>query len=290
MVKNAGGDRRVVKESAHVVGRDSPAPGGQALAETALYDVGGGRYTADLPAAWTALQGVHGGFAAALAVRAVTSAVGDSSRAVRSATFGFIRGLRPGPVVYAVEQVRTGRALATFHVTVTQDDGPPAVVGRLHLSRPWEGVEFSDLTPPPATPPVEAQRFAISGDGGHIHHLVTWLHPETTLFAGRDQARWLAWTRPTPPDRVDAEWLTMVGDYFPPAVFVRNTAESRAVTIEYAVQFHTGVREIPVSAGEYVACEVHAPHSASGFAVEDGRFWAPGGTLLATVRQTRLSG
>jgi acyl-CoA thioesterase len=263
----------------------------QALAETDLHEVGPGRYEAYLPEAWTALQGVHGGFVASLAVRAVTRTMADPARTLRAATFGFLRGVRPGPATFDVEQVRIGRSLATYHVSVAQGDGPPSVVGRMHLSPPWEGAEFNDVTSPALlAPPPDAQRFVIPGGRGHVHHLPTWLHPETTMFAGRAQARWMAWTRPTDPDRVDAEWLTMLGDYFPPAVTVRNTEPSRAVTIEYGIQIHTGTRPYPLEAGQYLACEMHATHAASGFAVEDGTIWAPDGILIATVRQTRLAG
>jgi acyl-CoA thioesterase len=267
------------------------APKPQALAETDLHEIEPGRFEAVLPDAWTALQGVHGGFVASLAVRAVTLTMADPSRTLRAATFGFIRGVRPGPASFAVEQVRVGRSLATYHVSVAQGDGPPSVVGRMHLSPPWAGAEFSDVEPPAAlTRPPDAQRFVIPDGRGHIQHLPTWLHPDTTLFAGHAQARWMAWTRPTHPDRVDAQWLTMLGDYFPPAVEVRNTVPSRAVTIEYGIQIHTSAESYPLGIGEHLACEMHATHAASGFAVEDGTIWAPDGTLLATVRQTRLAG
>ena len=267
------------------------APKPQALAETDLREIEPGRYEAVLPDAWTALQGVHGGFVASLAVRAVTLTMANPSRALRAATFGFIRGVRPGAASFAVEQVRVGRSLATYHVSVAQGDGPPSVVGRMHLSPAWAGAEFSDVEPPAfLTRPPDAQRFVIPDGRGHIHHLPTWLHPETTLFAGHPQARWMAWTRPTYPDRVDAQWLTMLGDYFPPAVSVRNTEPSRAVTIEYGIQIHTSAKSYPLGIGEHLACEMYATHAASGFAVEDGTIWAPDGTLLATVRQTRLAG
>jgi acyl-CoA thioesterase len=238
-----------------------------------------------------ALQGVHGGFVASLAVRAVNRTLGDASRTLRAATFGFIRGVRPGAATFVVEEVRSGRSLATYHVSVDQGEGPPAVVGRLHLSPPWAGADFSDVTPPALLERhPDALRFNIPGGQGHVHHLPTWLHPETTLFGGHADARWMAWTRPTHPDRVDAEWLTMLGDYFPPAVAVRNTGPTRAVTIEYSIQIHTSTDPYPLGSRQDLACEMHATHAASGFAVEDGTIWAPDGTLLATVRQTRLAG
>jgi acyl-CoA thioesterase len=116
-----------------------------------------------------------------------------------------------------------------------------------------------------------------------------WVHPETTMFAGAPQAKWLAWTRPTAPDEVDGPWLTMLGDYFPPAVCVSNTGPNRAVTIEYSIQLHA-TAPFALAADEYLACQMHATHAADGFAVEDGSIWGPDGTLVATTRQTRLAG
>jgi acyl-CoA thioesterase len=266
-------------------------PGPQSLAETNLIEVGSGRFEADLPETWTALQGIHGGFVASLAVRAVNRTLADPSRTLRAASFGFLRGVRPGAAQFIVEEVRIGRSLATFHVNVSQDEGPPAVVGRLHLSPAWAGAEFSEIEPPASVErPADARPFILPGGRGHVHHLPTWLHPDTTLFGGHSTARWMAWTRPTNPDRVDAEWLTMLGDYFPPAVAVRNTRQSRAVSIEYGIQIHTSADYYPLSSGQDLVCEMKATHAASGFAVEDGTIWAPDGTLLATVRQTRLAG
>jgi acyl-CoA thioesterase len=260
------------------------------LAGTALTPIGGSRFEALLPEEWVALQGVHGGFVAALAVRAVEATLGDPSRTLRAATFGFLRGLRPELATFHVEEIRVGRALATFHVSVTQDDGPPSIIARCHLSPRWDGAAFSDLVPPALSPPADAVRLTIPGGAGHVHHLPTLVHPATTMFAGATQARWLAWTRPSDPDPIDAAWLTMLGDYFPPAVCVAMTGPSRAVTIEYAIQIHTSTFPVPLGPDERLTCAMHASHAAEGFAIEDGSIWGPDGTLLATTRQSRLAG
>jgi acyl-CoA thioesterase len=259
------------------------------LADTTLTAIGSSAYEAALPEEWVALQGVHGGFVAALAVRAVQTTLGDPARMLRVATFGFLRGLRPELATFHVEEIRVGRALATYHVSVTQDEGPPSIVARLHLSPPWEGRSFSDLDPPPLRPPADAVPLTMPNRIGHVHHLPTLVHPDTTMFAGAPQARWLAWTRPSSPDQIDSAWLTMLGDYFPPAVLVRDTGPSRAVSIEYAIQIHNS-EPVALTPDEHLTCELHATHAAEGFAVEDGSIWTPRGKLLATTRQTRLAG
>ncbi len=255
------------------------------LADTALRQIGPSTYAADLPDEWVALQGVHGGFAAALAVRAAQQTLADSTRTLRAATFGFLRGLRPESTTFNIDEIRIGRALATYHVTISQAGGPPSVVGRCHFSPPWDGATFNDLDPPPRTPPSDAVPLTTP-----FSHLPTLTHPDTTVFAGAAQARWLAWTRPTSPDQIDGPWLTMLGDYFPPAVFVRNTGPTRAVTIEYSIQIHNSAETVELKSDDYLTCLIHASHAAEGFAIEDGTIWAPEGRLLATTRQTRLAG
>lgn len=261
-----------------------------ALADTPVVSLGDGRYEVDLPASWVALQGVHGGYGVGLAVRAVQRDLDDPARSLRAATFGFLRGLRPEPATIEVTPVRVGRALATYHLTISQGGGAPSVVGRCHLSPPWEGTAFSDLVVPPALPPDDAVRLTTPGDVGHVRHLPTWVHPDTTMFAGAPEARWLAWTRPSAPDSVDGPWLTMLGDYFPPAVCVRETTPTRAVSIEYAIQVHTSADPFPLGPDEVLACTMHTTHAAEGLAIEDGTIWGPDGTLVATTRQTKLAG
>jgi acyl-CoA thioesterase len=260
------------------------------LTDTTVVRVGPSCYETVLPEDWVALQGVHGGFVAALAVQAIGISIGDPVRTMRAGTFGFLRGLRPEPATIEVTEVRTGRALATYDVAVNQG-GPPSLVGRCHFSPPWDGIAFSDLEPPALTRPDDAVRLvAPGGRVGHFGHLDTWVDPETTLFAGAPVARWKGWTRPDGDDVIDTAWLTLLGDYFPPAVTVRNTGPTRAVSIEYAIQIHTSAERIELGADEYLACEMHTTHAAEGFAVEDGSIWGPDGTLLATTRQTRLAG
>ena len=82
----------------------------------------------------------------------------------------------------------------------------------------------------------------------------------------------------------------MLGDYFPPTLFARIDSPVASVTIEYAIQFHTEVAEWTLADDEHVAVHLESFHSHAGFAVEDGRIQHPDGTLLATVRQTRLAG
>ena len=258
---------------------------------TAVMRLDDHRFHAHVDEQWASLQGVHGGVIAAIAVNASSTALRDegvdAQSQLRAATFGYVSGNTVGDLIVDIEIIRRGRSMSTTHARVTQD-GKTTTVARLHHSTPWEGLEFSDL-PLPATKPRDAARLEVSGPA-HLNNVETYLHPDTTLFAGAERAEWLAWSRPAAGDSFDAAWLTMFGDYFPPAVFARTAEPVRAVTIEYSIQIHSAVGSWTLADGAYLAARMHTFHSHDGFAVEDGWIHLPDGTLLATVRQTRLAG
>lgn len=241
---------------------------------------------------WTSLQGVHGGVVAALAVTAVERTLGDlgvdPATTLRAATFGYVSGNVVGDVTIDVEVVRQGRAMVTTHARVTQG-GKTTTVARLHHSTPWGGLAYSDAPPMPERPEGTVAlrgRMAVS----HLNNVETHLHPDTTMFAGNDRAEWIAWSRPLDGGTFDSAWLTMFGDFFPPAVFTKATEPQRAVTIEYSLQIHSAAGRWALGEGEHLTARMHTFHSHDGFAVEDGWIHLPDSTLLATVRQTRLAG
>jgi len=258
---------------------------------TAVTRLGDNRFRAHVAEQWTSLQGVHGGVVAAIAVSAASTVLrdegADPATQLRAATFGYVSGNTVGDLTIDIEIIRRGRAMTTTHARVTQGD-KTTTVARFHHSTPWEGLEFSDVRPL-ANKPDGAIRLQ-SLPPAHLNNTETYLHPDTTLFAGASRAEWLAWSRPTDGNSFDAAWLTMFGDYFPPAVFALTTDRVRAVTIEYSIQIHSAAGSWTLADGDYLAARMHTFHSHDGFAVEDGWIHLPDGTLLATVRQTRLAG
>jgi len=258
---------------------------------TAVTPLGRRRFGAHVDEQWTSLQGVHGGVVAAIAVNASTALLRnegvDATAQLRAATFGYVSGNSVGDLTVDVEVVRRGRAMTTTHARVVQHD-KTTTVARFHYSIPWDGLEFSDVEPPRPKPP-DAVRLEMSGPA-HLNNTDTYLDPRTPFFGGATRAEWLAWSRPLEGGTFDAAWLTMFGDFFPPAVFARTTGPVRALTIEYSIQIHSAAGSWTLADHEHLAVRMHAFHSHAGFAVEDGWIHLPDGTLLATVRQTRLAG
>ena len=261
-------------------------------AALALDPLGEGRFGAHVNGDWTSLQGVHGGVVAALAVTAVERVLADRgvdpATTLRAATFGYASGNVEGDLVLDVDVVRQGRTMVSSHVRVARGD-TTTTVARLHHSTPWEGMAYSDAPVMP-TRPEHTVRLERPGQAAHINNVETHLHPDTTIFGGAERAEWVAWSRPLHGGSFDAAWLTMFGDYFPPAVFARAAGPVRAVTIEYSLQVHSAAGSWVLAPDEYLTARMHTFHSSDGFAVEDGWIWLPDGTLLATARQTRLAG
>ena len=253
---------------------------------------GSGRFHGYVSEQWSSLQGVHGGVVAAISLNAVQQTLlamsVDPATTLRAATFGYASGNVVGDVSVDVEIVRRGRAMVTSHATVSQN-GKTTTVARFHHSTPWEGPVYSDAPPMPERR-TDTVRLELPGTVAHINNVETHLHPDTTIFAGAPRAEWIAWCRPQHGATFDATWLTMFGDYFPPAVFVRATTPQRAVTIEYGIQIHSAAGHWELGDDGYLAARMHAFHSSDGFAVEDGWIYLPDSSLLATVRQTRLAG
>ena len=258
---------------------------------TAITPLGQHRFGAHVDEQWTSLQGVHGGVVAAIAVNASAAVLRsegtDAMAQLRAATFGYVSGNVVGDLAVEVEVLRRGRAMTTTHARVTQGT-KTTTVARFHYSTPWEGLEVTDAEPP-RPKPDDAVRLEVDGPA-HLNNVETYLDPRTTFFGGAERAEWVAWSRPTEGGSFDAAWLTMLGDFFPPAVFARTTGPVRALTIEYSIQIHSAAGTWSLADGEYLAARMHTFHSHDGFAVEDGWVHLPDGTLLATVRQTRLAG
>jgi acyl-CoA thioesterase len=258
----------------------------------ALEATGLGTFHGHVDEDWTSLQGVHGGVVAALALTAAERVLADDgvdpTTTLRAATLGYVAGNQVGDVTVEVDLIRRGRALVTTHARVAQA-GKTTTVARFHHSAPWEGMELSDVPPPPSRP-EGTTRLQREGVRAHLNNVETHLHPDTGLFAGTDRAEWVAWSRPLEGGTFDSAWLLMFGDYFPPAVFTKATEPVRAVTVEYSLQIHSAAGRWHLADGEHLTARMHAHHAHEGFAVEDGWIHLPDGQLLATTRQTRLAG
>jgi acyl-CoA thioesterase len=255
--------------------------------DTAVTRVGPGSFTAELQDRWASLVGIHGGYTAAIVANAITAAVDDPSRALRSFATQFAAVPGPGPVDIEVTVERTGKSMTTTSARLLQE-GRVLQVAHAASSTTRPGLAYDDYVRPRDADPGDTPRFASSSGVGHFQNADVRLDPDRGLFGGATEARVAAWLRPRQGELIDAAWLVTMCDLLPPAVFSRTTSAVKAATIEYVVHLATG--EPSVLPGEYVYLSCHSPLSDEGFAVEDATMWAPDGRVLAVARQTRLAG
>ena len=84
-------------------------------------------FAAEVSPAWRAGRGPHGGYVAAIVLRALIEALDDAARAPRSLTIHYPRAPTPGPVQIRVVRERHGRSLSTLSARMEQDGAPVAL-------------------------------------------------------------------------------------------------------------------------------------------------------------------
>lgn len=262
-----------------------------------------GAYTAELQPSWSSLVGIHGGYTAAVAARAVAAHVDDPTKPLRSASVQFVSPPDPGPATVLVDVERSGRTASFVRARVVQGDRLRLLLTAI-CATARDGVTYDDVAPPlpprpvnGATeifPPAEAVPHAVATPGatrrGHFPNAELLVDPSTVPFAGGDEARLAGWIRPLAGEPPTIEWMVCVADFFPPTVFTRLTGPSPAATLDYSVHVLVPDPAALVGADDWVVTDLRSTHSSHGYAVEEGRLWAPNGTTLAVTHQLRLAG
>lgn len=251
---------------------------------TALTPVAAGAFSAHFTDSWSGLGGVLGGYVAAHAVRAVEAV--DPHRNVRTVSVTFLRPSRPGDARLGVVTVREGRSLAVHDVEISQGDRHVALA-RVTTSAPapealtWR-TDRLELPPPPEqcepiSPPEGAR---------HFEQAEAVLDAAWRLFSGRPRARVAGWVRQREPRPLDAAWLTMILDWFPPAAFARAMPPTGGVSVDYTVHLH---RTLPSGATPWLAGIFRADTAEGGLALEHGTIATADGSVIAESFHTRIA-
>lgn len=243
-----------------------------------------GRFSVTLDAGWSSLVGIHGGYLCAIAVRATELLAPD--RTVRTVTTSFLRVGQPGPATVSVDQVRRGRSLSTMVVDLHQD-GQSLSTSRLTLLTDRTGVEWTampddDLPPPQRCVPVDPPPGI-----AHLGRVEAVLDPASLPFSGGDRARIRGYLRPLQPRPVDAAWLAMAADWFPPPAFVRLAPPTGGISIDLVTHIHQP--RVVLDEGEWLTGSFEVQTSSAGLAVEHGRIGRRDGRVVAESLQTRLT-
>ena len=222
---------------------------------------------------------------AAVSARAVEAVA--EGRSVRTITASFLRRGRVGPAEVLVEPVRQGRSLSTFAVTITQD-GHALVTSRITAAISIEGESWE--TPDPVVlAPIEVCEPVAPPEGvRHFEQATARLDPMYTPFSHGPLARVGGYVRPLDARPIDAAWLIMILDWFPPSPFTRNDPPTGGVSVDYTVHLHRTTEEL--GADEWLTGFFRADLSTDGLALEHGTIRDPEGRVLAESFHTRWTG
>jgi acyl-CoA thioesterase len=256
--------------------------------DTAVTELGDGRYRAEIHAAWNIVRGPNGGYLAAIVLRALQAAAADPARAPRSLTIHYLAAPVAGPVEIRTRVERTGGRLTSVSGRMEQD-GATVALALAAFSSSWDQALPDTAPAMPDAPPPDGRPQVPRIPGRtppFSDHFVMTPVLGTPPFAGGEEARtggWLALADPRPVDHV---LLATYADAWFPAPFSRLTGPAAAPTIDLTIHFRT--EDPAVGADEQVLALFTSRTLRDGFWEEDGELWSPDGRLLAQSRQLAL--
>lgn len=253
--------------------------------DTALQAKGEGLFEGRVDDRWWASRGPHGGFLAALMMRAVIESTDDGERAARSFTTHFIAPPERGTVEITTRLERVGRSRTSISARMEQD-GRTIALALAALSAPWTGFEYADVAMPKVPGPQDApevENEAVTPAFFRNFH-ARWAVGDPP-FTSSDRALSGGWIRLSEPRVIDAVALAAIADAWVPAVFSRLSHPVPTPTVDLTVHFRRAL-PLPESGADDLYLSIfRAGVAADGFFVEDGEIWSERGELVAQSRQ-----
>jgi acyl-CoA thioesterase len=249
-------------------------------------------FGAEVAPDWRAGRGPHGGYLAAMLLRALVESVADDTRAPRSLTIHYARAPEPGPVRISTVLEREGRSLSTLSARMHQGEELIALV-LAAFSVPWGGPEIDDERMPDVEPPDpsrEGVKLIEHGGPEFARRIVLQPRMDGRPFDGGEQPMavrgWIGLAEPRP---IDALSLAFFSDALIPAPFMRMTEFAAVPTVDLTVHFRARTHPEPdADPRELCLAQTTTELIQDGFFVEDGLIWAADGTLLAQSRQLAI--
>lgn len=236
-------------------------------------------FTANLPESWQSLRGVHGGFATALATASIAAV--EPERHIRTVHAAFLRPTTVGPVDIVVTTMRRGRTLSTHRASMRQA-GIDVLEVVVTLCEPTDGPDWTTTHLPRPSPVADCVPFQPPPSVRRLTHHELRLDPAHVPTSDAYDALVMGHLRPVADTELDALWLIMAGDAFPPSPFRRLVPPQGGVSIDYTVHLHRQRADTEWVEGSFLAGDSH-----DSLAVEHGALRTPDGIVLAETFHTR---
>ena len=239
---------------------------------------------------WWVVRGPHGGYLAAIMLRALDTELSDPTRPVRSFTTHFVAAPKEGDIDISVRLERSGRS-ASFLSARAEQDGKTVALSQAAFSGAWPSkLEFQDAPMPTVPPPAEAMHLDTTAEMfppflGNFDMKATHGAPP---FTGAEKAELGGWFKLRESIAADAFVVACLMDAWAPVVFPKATDPLVAPTIDFTVHFRSELPLPDTSPDDYYLGVFNSVAARDGFFEEDGRLWSPNGTLIAQSRQLAL--
>jgi acyl-CoA thioesterase len=245
-------------------------------------------FAADIATGWRAGRGPHGGYLAAMLLRALVHAVDDPSRTPRSLTIHYTRAPDPGPIEILTTIERQGRSLSTLSARMRQG-GKVTALALAAFSIPWEAPGANELPMPDLAPP-DAERHStpklFKGAPEFTKQLVMQPRVGAIPFAGSGAPMRIGGWIGLPEERpVDSLSLALFCDaWFPPS-FIALDSPAISPTVDLTIHFRQAISECACDPAALLLSVFDTRLLHDGLFEEDGVIWAPDGSVLAQSRQ-----
>jgi acyl-CoA thioesterase len=242
-----------------------------------------------LDKSWWVVRGPHGGYLGSILLRALTEALEEPERHVRSLTVHFVAAPEEGPFRIETTIERAGRSITFMSARMSQGDRCVAVA-LAAFSVAWSGPEFRDASMPDVAAPDDAFPFPLEAPGvpPFLHNFdMRWVVGGAP-FSGADRAELGGWMRLAEPRIADAILMATYADAWPPVVFPRLTEPVVCPTVDLTIHFRSSLPIEGSHHDDFYLGMFTSELGRDGFFEETGEIWSPEGELLVQSRQLAL--
>jgi len=231
---------------------------------------------------YEAMNGMFGGWTAAVALRAVCNEA-DSEASPSALTVNFVSKIEPGSdVSIRARRVGGGRSVGYWQSELTVDDVTVAIASVVLTERRDTDGNLDVTMPDAPDPDTVAVTFPAPGPWGERGGVrpISGSPPH-----GRESTYSTSWVRETSGRKVDHLQLAFLADHRAPRSFFWSDGPRPSSTMTFSVYFHATDEELGQVGDDELLSEAFGTRGARSTSEEHLRLWSRQGALLATSVQ-----